>query len=483
LLQTLQWSSSSGAITPTTSTDRIGIGASSFPAAQLQVSGVYGTNLFRVVGNPDAAPGNLWLLDSGPALGFPGGILMKFEGNGQIQFPYMYIGFAGNPVIQSTSSQPLQLNTNAGGGDVVVGNTSSNGSFVLQSQGNVGVGVRYPEARLEIVKSSTYTQGATAGLSLANSNPFNIKLDMGVDNVSGIGYLQTRTPGSYVTQYLALQPAGGRVGIGTAAPSQTLTVNGVAQATGGFLYPDGNVQSVAYQPSSGSLTVNTGSGGQQSKWSTGAGTNIDVWGSSTPANNFVAFRTTNVANSTQVAEVMRITSDGRLLIGTQSAVENAKLEVNGDVHVSGTLKADSVFNAVYGQDVAEWVRGDRELAPGTVVIVNPEKTNEVMPSRTAYDTTVAGVVSAQPGIILGRAGELKATVATSGRVRVRVDARKGPIRVGDLLVTGDEPGTAMKSQPIEVNGRRFHQPGTIIGKALEPLEGGVGEILVLLCMG
>jgi hypothetical protein len=43
-------------------------------------------------------------------------------------------------------------------------------------------------------------------------------------------------------------------------------------------------------------------------------------------------------------------------------------------------------------------------------------------------------------------------------------------------------GTAMKSEPMAINGRSFHQPGTIIGKALEPLEGGIGEILVLLSM-
>jgi len=42
---------------------------------------------------------------------------------------------------------------------------------------------------------------------------------------------------------------------------------------------------------------------------------------------------------------------------------------------------------------------------------------------------------------------------------------------------------AMKSRPIDVGGRKFHQPGTILGKALEPLSEGVGEILVLLCLG
>jgi hypothetical protein len=105
-----------------------------------------------------------------------------------------------------------------------------------------------------------------------------------------------------------------------------------------------------------------------------------------------------------------------------------------------------------------------------------------MSSTRSYDTTVAGVVSAQPGLSLGVEGEGKEQVATTGRVHVRVDARTMPVHIGDLLVTSDTPGMAMLSQPMEINGRKFHQPGTILGKALEPLEGGIGEILVLLSM-
>jgi hypothetical protein len=73
-------------------------------------------------------------------------------------------------------------------------------------------------------------------------------------------------------------------------------------------------------------------------------------------------------------------------------------------------------------------------------------------------------------------------VATTGRVKVRVDASKHAIALGDLLVTSDVPGMAMKSLPLSINGRSFHQPGTILGKALEPLEKGQGEILVLLSL-
>ena len=132
--------------------------------------------------------------------------------------------------------------------------------------------------------------------------------------------------------------------------------------------------------------------------------------------------------------------------------------------------------------MAEWVPAGESLTPGTVVVLNRERDNEVIASRSAYDTAVAGVVSAQPGLLLGEASATKAQIATTGRVRVKVDASHGAIRVGDLLVTSDVTGAAMRSQPIEVAGRVFHQPGTIIGKALQPLQNGTGEILVLLSL-
>src|SRR5215207_9362043 len=70
----------------------------------------------------------------------------------------------------------------------------------------------------------------------------------------------------------------------------------------------------------------------------------------------------------------------------------------------------------------------------------------------------------------------------TGRVKVKVDASNGPIQIGDLLVTADKEGFAMKSVPVEIGGIRMHRPGTLIGKALEPLAKGTGEILVLLSL-
>ncbi|HKC63550.1 MAG TPA: hypothetical protein VKB86_07925, partial [Pyrinomonadaceae bacterium] len=174
-------------------------------------------------------------------------------------------------------------------------------------------------------------------------------------------------------------------------------------------------------------------------------------------------------------ERMRIDSSGNVGIGTATPDSQYKLDVAGSVRVSGNIAAKY-------QDVAEWVQSTHALAAGTVVILNPDKSNQVMASISAYDTRVAGVVSERPGLALGEGGKDKVLVATTGRVKVKVDATRAPIHVGDLLVTSDQEGVAMKSEPVDLGGVKFHRPGTLIGKALEPLEKGTGEILVLLSL-
>jgi hypothetical protein len=127
------------------------------------------------------------------------------------------------------------------------------------------------------------------------------------------------------------------------------------------------------------------------------------------------------------------------------------------------------------------VPASESLEPGTVVIMDPEKSGYVTRSFKPYDTRVAGVVSAKPGIILGESGSGKVTIATTGRVKVKVDATSSAIGIGDLLVTTTD-GKAMKSDEIDIGGYKIHRPGTLLGKALEPLADGTGEIMVLLSL-
>lgn len=170
--------------------------------------------------------------------------------------------------------------------------------------------------------------------------------------------------------------------------------------------------------------------------------------------------------------------NGNVGIGTTSPTK--PLDVVGDINATGSITGGNV-KAKY-QDIAEWVDSSQKLIAGTVVILDPEKSNQVIAATEPYDSRVAGVISQQPGVELGEAGEGRVLVASTGRVKVKVDATNGPIKIGDLLVTSEKSGVAMKSVPVEVSGVRMHRPGTLIGKALEPLAQGTGEILVLLSL-
>ena len=179
------------------------------------------------------------------------------------------------------------------------------------------------------------------------------------------------------------------------------------------------------------------------------------------------------------SEPFTILQNGNVGVGNTSPAN--KLDVGGNVNISGNVTVSGNIAAKY-QDLAEWVPASEHLSPGTVVVLDERSPNRVTQSQVEYDTRVAGVVSAAPGVILGEPGSEKEKIATTGRVRVHVDATKRPVHIGDLLVSSGIAGTAMVSEPIHVSGAEFHRPGTIIGKALEPLDHGQGDVLVLLTL-
>ena len=334
------------------------------------------------------------------------------------------------------------------------------------NSGNVGIGTTAPAAKLHVA-GGIYSSDA---IDSAYTNGFRLV-------VTGPG--DTRASWSY---------AGG---------STTTRLTSVANVRTSF--GSNGIDDRVFLDLSGNLGINTttpGSrlhvvGSMQAPANSGTGTNGSFRIGATPTTNLVLdagvdasssvytwLQSRNQTNYALNYDLALNPNGGNVGIGTTAPI--SKLHVVGNANITGTLTAGTV-NAKY-QDVAEWVHSSQELAAGTVVVLDSAKSNFVVASEQAYDTHVAGVISAQPGLTLGEAGEGKVLVATTGRVKVKVSAAHGPIRIGDLLVTGDKQGFAMKSVPVKVGGARLHRPGTLIGKALEPMASGQGEILVLLSL-
>jgi len=274
----------------------------------------------------------------------------------------------------------------------------------------------------------------------------------------------------------------GHVGIGTTAPnvssftaSNVVTISTATGAAGRGVLEVGSdldtANHVTGMVSFFNRSANAGRTESAAIWA-----RADATGTALDRGYSLVFLTKSDAGV--AAEKVRISSAGRVGIGT--ATPAVALDVVGDARFSGTVTGNNI--QAHYQDLAEWVPSAENLEPGNVVVLDPTVSNQVMASTAPYDTSVAGVVSVQPGIILGVGGEAKEQIATTGRVKVLVDATAGPIRIGDLLVTSGKRGMAMRSSAIDVGGVAMHRPGTVIGKALEPLAGGEGEILVLLSL-
>lgn len=364
--------------------------------------------------------------------------------------------------------------------------------------GNVGIGTTSPANALHVNNDFGPGMMRVSGVSLGLINiadtaaPADRKIYQ-LRSESGLFRLSLINDGltGFVVPNVLVANSTGNVGIGTASPGGQLSVSGTSAAGGSVEAHILNSTSTGYQ----SLRFGTDSVAQSSlylnafnaSWTT-SGANVADGGSmfgagsgglSVGAGNDSGVLRLYTGGTGSANERVRIDAAGNVGIGTQNP--SAKLDVQGGVSVNGDITATGNIAAKY-QDVAEWVPSTQKLRAGTVVVLDTDQTNHVVASTKSYDTGVAGVISDSPGVILGVSGEGKLKVATTGRVRVKVDATHSPIHVGDLLVTSDTEGVAMKSVEVDLGGVKIHRPGTIIGKALEPLASGTGEILVLLSL-
>ncbi len=150
---------------------------------------------------------------------------------------------------------------------------------------------------------------------------------------------------------------------------------------------------------------------------------------------------------------------------------------------SGDVYADRAYHS-WGADLAEMLPAVDGLEPGDVLVVGRD--GRLSRSTVSNSTDVAGVYSTQPGFLGSSGDESDLTgmvpLGIAGLVPVKASAENGAILPGDLLTSSSVPGHAMKASPVTADGITFYLPGTILGKALEPLEEGTGVILVLVTL-
>ena len=160
-----------------------------------------------------------------------------------------------------------------------------------------------------------------------------------------------------------------------------------------------------------------------------------------------------------------------------------------------------------GFDVAEYIYDTHgNTGAGDVVVADPDREKSVFKSTAPYQTSVLGVVSTEPHMVMGmdlvvdeETGEpiqgVQATrLALAGRVPVKVTDENGPIRPGDLLTTSSTPGHAMKWSLLDVGKAKDFEElksilaenerrrNAVIGKAVGSSGSGTGTVMVLISL-
>lgn len=216
--------------------------------------------------------------------------------------------------------------------------------------------------------------------------------------------------------------------------------------------------------------------------------------------------TLNVQGATTMADSLEVSSRERMghISYSYTAPDQQRFLVQiGRAKERGPYAADNIYGApnlwldaagvVYlkkgyqtnAMDGAEYFAFDEAVTPGDVVTLSRNGERNVRLARHAHDASVVGVISTDPGFILGGATyadeidkirQQRVPVALIGTVPCKVDADIAPIHIGDLLTTSATAGHAQKVLDIT------QAEGAILGKAMDNLEQGRGVIPIVVML-
>jgi len=186
-------------------------------------------------------------------------------------------------------------------------------SFGAFSQ--TGIGTTSPVNKLEVVTTAadpaSTGSAANGNLRLGPSSGSHI-LDFGLSSTSTYSWLQARSRSNYATLYdLAFNPIGGRVGIGTSAPSSTLTVGN----TGGTIPGEILLNPTSTQFEGGQIIFKRSLQGSTVDWT------VDQYGTTSANARFRIFNGNSEMNGISILE------NGNVGLGT--ANPTAKLNLDG----------------------------------------------------------------------------------------------------------------------------------------------------------
>jgi hypothetical protein len=312
------------------------------------------------------------------------------------------------------------------------------GSNAYRASGKVGIGTSSPVGQLHLSGGN----GSQSGLKIEASEG------------DGASFYYSTNNGLVMDSYrssdgrrlgMLLQPNGGRVSVGTLTPSAGFHVD-----FGGATTAVRADNSVSGGFSQATLVAENASA----------------------ADGVAGYL---VSNGTDATLALKNNGTGSLIKAYQTNTLVFEVSNGGDISHAGTISP-------MGGDMAELVRSEEsnpEMEAGDVLVVSSTLDESVAKSQESYSTRVAGVFATRPGVLLRRKSspndETKVPLGLTGIIPTKVCGQNGPIQRGDLLVTSDTPGHAMRADPKRLS---F---GMVIGKAMEPFIGpGEGTISVLV---